>query len=254
MFPFPRIDRRGGFSLQRVELLPYPLFPDIRPDGFERDHPALAGLTAVSMPWGAPLLLADPLPEGTTGEAVLFTSPDSWVADLTAIDPDFEAYPDFGFSVGDERGRQVVGVTLEGRFASHYADKPNPLFSNADNDGSGRTLKASVADGRVVVLGSGELVSDVLLSLAAQQTGLVHRGNVELLQNMIDWSVEDTALLAIRTGGAFTRTLYPLDEAGKRQIELGAYTFVMLPMFLVVLMPLLRRRSATPIPLPKEAE
>ncbi len=253
MFPFPRIERRGGFSMQRVELLPYPLFPDVRPDGLDREHPAVAGLNALSMPWASPLSLAETLPEGVTAEELVFTSPGSWVAETTSIDPDFVAFPDYGFPVGAAPGRQLVGVTLEGRFPSHFADKTNPLFGDAQNNGDGRTIKESVADGRLVVIGSGELVSDVLLSLASQQTGLVHRGNVELLQNLIDWSVEDTELLAIRSGGAFTRTLYPLDEAEKTSIELAAYALVMFPMLLVVLVPLLRSRSATPIPLPEEA-
>ncbi|MFT4623347.1 MAG: ABC-2 type transport system permease protein [Myxococcota bacterium] len=254
MFPFPKVERRGGFQVQRVELLPYPMFPDIRPDGFDRDHPALAGLSAVSLPWASPLALAESLPEGVTAQELLHTSAGSWVANITSIEPDFVAYPDYGFARGDAPGRQLVGLTLEGRFPSHYADKTNPLFGDSSNDGSGRTIKSSVADGRLVVLGSGEVVSDVVLSLASQQTGMVHRGNLQLVQNLIDWSVEDTDLLAIRSGGAFTRTLLPLSEAAKVQVEFGVYALVMFPMLLVVLLPMFRSRSAIPIPLPKEAE
>ena len=49
-------------------------------------------------------------------------------------------------------------------------------------------------------------------------TGASHRSNLQLVQNLIDWSVEDSDLLAIRGGGAFTRTLAPLDDDAKAAI------------------------------------
>jgi hypothetical protein len=147
-------------------------------------------------------------------------------------------------------------VSLEGRFPSFFADKANPIFrGTAGDDGSGRILKESVADGRLVVLGSSEMVSDILLQLARDPsgTGASHRSNLQLVQNLIDWSVEDSDLLAIRGGGAFTRTLAPLDDETKGWIELLSYGLVFGPMLLLVLFPRTRRYRTQPIPLPEEA-
>jgi len=91
------------------------------------------------------------------------------------------------------------------------------------------------------------------MQLAQQPNGEVHRGNIQLLQNVIDWSVADTDLLSIRTGGAFARTLVPMTEEELQQAEIASYALVLFPMLGVVLIPLVRRRMVQPISLSKES-
>lgn len=248
-FPIPVQERRGGFTFQRIELLPYPMFPDIRSSGFHRDHVALAGLNAVTVPWASPLSLPDEPPEGRTFEVLLQTSDDTWLNTRGTIDPDFSRWPNSGFGPEGDQTARIVGATVTGRFHSWFADKPNPLFSDGEHDGRGRTLEASVADGRLVVIGSSELVSDVLVSLANQIQGEVHRNNLQLLTNLVDWSVEDTDLLAIRSSGAFARTLIPLTDDERQLVELLNYGLVLLPLGLLVLVPRTRRGRIKAIPL-----
>ncbi len=250
-FPMPVTEQRGGFRVQRIQLLPYPPFPDIRSDGFNPQHAALASLGNVTMPWASPVTLTEPDKEGIEFEYLLETSEETWLDATGTINPDMKRFPDKGFGPSGTTGKQVVAATASGRFTSHFADKTNPLFS--DEEG-GRTLKESVADGRLVVLGSSELASDIMMQLAQQPNGEVHRGNLQLLQNVIDWSVADTELLSIRTGGAFARTLVPMSDAERSQVELTSYAFVLFPMFGVVLIPLLRRRMISPIAISKEAK
>lgn len=252
-FPIPVTERRGGFAIQRVELLPYPMFPDIRASGFDREHVALSGLPGVTMPWASPVSVADPLPEGVTARPLLTTSPGTWLNRSGAIDPDFARWPDAGFGPTGDVGPQTVAVSATGRFQSWYADKPNPLFNDEEHDGTGRTLTTSVADGRLVVLGSSELVSDVLVSLANQPQGEVHRGNLQLLTNLVDWSVEDTDLLQIRSSGAFARTLEPLTDEERQFVELVDYALVLLPLALLIALPRTRRsRPLATAPQPVE--
>ena len=250
-FPIPVTEQRGQFRVQRVELLAYPPFPDIRSGGFNPQHAALASLGNVTMPWSSPVTLTAPETEGVTYEHLLETSDGSWLNTTGSIDPDFSRFPDAGFGPSGDTGAQTVGATASGHFTSHFADKTNPLF--ADEEG-GRTLKESVADGRLVVLGSSELASDIMMQLAQQPNGEVHRGNLQLLQNVIDWSVADTDLLSIRTGGAFARTLIPMSEEEISKAEITSYALVLFPMLGVVLIPLVRRRMVSPISLSKESK
>ena len=255
-FPMPTMKRLGGMPIRTVEMRPYPPFPFIQTDGFDREHPAVSSLSSVTMPWSSPLTLSETLPEAMEVHTILQTSSGSWVDTSGSIDPNYQTYPTYGFPPPTETGRQTVAVSLEGRFSSYFADKPNPTFTaSGGDDGSGRILKESVADGRLVVLGSSEMVSDILLQLARDPsgTGASHRSNLQLVQNLIDWSVEDSDLLAIRGGGAFTRTLAPLDDEAKGTIELLSYGLVFGPMLLLVLFPRTRRYRTQPIPLPEEA-
>jgi hypothetical protein len=99
------------------------------------------------------------------------------------------------------------------------------------------------------VIGSAEVVSDVMLQLAGQMGGEVHRGDLQLVQNLIDWLVEDTDLLTIRTTGSFARTLAPQSDEAIRSWELGTYAIVALLLAVVTFLPRRRRRSVRPISL-----
>jgi ABC-2 type transport system permease protein len=251
-FPMPRIERRGGFQLQRVELVPYPLLPDIRQDGFLAGHPALAGVNGVTLPWASPLELVEDKLAKVERFELLKSSAASWVDTTGNIQPDLATYPDFGFPVGAERASRLGAVALQGKFSSYFAGKRNPVYGNESADASGRTLAESVVDGRLVVVGSSELISDLLIQMASQPTGAVHRGNLQLVQNLMDWTVEDTDLLSIRAGAAFTRTLNPLSDDMKFTWEMLIYAACLAPLVLTALAQLGRGRRATPLPLPKE--
>jgi ABC-2 type transport system permease protein len=258
-FPIPVQEQRGPFRFQRIKLVPYPFFADIRQEGFKADHPALRGLQNVTAPWASPLTL-NPA-EGVESEVLLRTSPQSWLNQTGSIDPDFRLYPKTGFGPGSEQESRVVAVALTGTFTSHFAERPSPLFEGDETgasggedaglpaDATGRTMKRSLPDARLVVLGSGELVSDLMLRISEQMGGEVHRGNLQLLQNLVDWSVEDTDLLAIRSTGTFARTLRPLPEGEPQLWEAAVYGVVLVLLAAAVLVPRLRRRRIEPIPL-----
>jgi ABC-2 type transport system permease protein len=261
-FPIPVTETRGGFRFQRIRMLPYPFFVDVRSDGWAEDQPAFQGLSGFTAPWASPLQLRPP--EGVEGTALVHSSPESWRSPGGEIEPDFKRYPQDGFGPSGTREPQLLGVSLAGRFTSHYADRPSPLFEGSPGSGpddagkpadrTGRTLKRALPDARLVVLGSADLVSDLLLQLAGQPGGEVHRGNLQLLQNLVDWSVEDTDLLAIRSAGAFARTLRPLDEVEARAWELGVVGVCAAMLALATAIPARRRRRAQPLPLPPSRE
>ncbi len=258
-FPVPVSGSRRGVRYQRIHLLPYPFFPDIRKEGFDGEQPPFVGLANVTMPWASPLELVPP--EGIVAETLVETSPDSWRNQTGVIEPDFDRYPGNGFGPAGPRTARVVGASLSGRLPSHYSDRPSPLFegtsaeeATATADRTGRTLKQSLPDARLVVLGSMDLVSDLVMQLSAQPGGEVHRSNLQLIQNLVDWSVEDTDLLSIRSSGAFARTLRPIEEQEARVFETGVVAWMAAMLAGVTLLPSRRRRRVRALPLPTRAE
>jgi ABC-2 type transport system permease protein len=251
-FPVPVQEQRGMFRVQRVHMLPYPFFPDIRQDGFNPDHPSLIGLQNVTTPWASPLTLAPP--EGVSTEILLTSSPGTWLNQTGAIEPDLRRYPDVGFAPGGDIGPQILAAALEGTFPSNFVDRASPIFDGDGEaaegeiaDATGRTIKESLSDARLVVVGSAELVSDLMVQMASQMGGEVHRGDLQLVQNVIDWMVEDTDLLTIRSTGSFARTLVPLSEAEIRSWEAGSYGVVALLLGIVTFLPRRRRKMVRPI-------
>lgn len=251
-FPIPVQERRGNLILERIELMDYPLFPDVRADGFDRAHPALAGLSGVTVPWASALAVG--AAEGVEAIEVLRTTDASWVQSSANVNPDFSRYPERGFPSSDTAtaGRQVVAVTLSGPFDSAFADRPSPVFgadagTEGSGDATGRTLRSALPSARLAVVGSSELVSDLTLSLSQQPGGEVHRGNVQFVQNLIDWAVEDTDLLDIRSSGAFARTLRPMTEGEYRAWEAGQFGIAAVLVAILGAVPWYRRRNARSI-------
>lgn len=260
-FPMPVREKRGPFVFERVEMLPYPFFVDVRPDGFNREHVALAGVPSLAMTWASPVRLKEGIADSDAVDAqVLVRSSDqSWVRRETGLEPDLQTYPEVGFGVPEDAKREAIplAVTLVGTLPSHFADKPSPLFEPGaeqvedatEGDRTGRTLKQSTPDARLVVLGSSEFVGDLVTQLGGQIGGGAYRGNPVLLRNLIDWTLEDTDLLSIRSAGAFARTLRPMDDRERNTYELTNYVVVLLALAGVLLVTVSRRRMAKPIPL-----
>ena len=199
-FPIPVRQRRGANPIDRIELIPYPFFANVRQDGFNQENVALKGIMSVAFTWsspvrmtsktdesGQPLLGEDglpiiQLPEGIKGEYLAWSSPQSWLKLDTRLEPDFETFPDKGFGAPADAvmGINPIAVSLVGTFTSHFAERPSPLVKAVDPnneeskkaDRTGTTIKSANKDARLVVIGSGELASDLVASLA-RQVGVV---------------------------------------------------------------------------------
>ncbi|RME71533.1 MAG: hypothetical protein D6776_10065, partial [Planctomycetota bacterium] len=90
-------------------------------------------------------------------------------------------------------------------------------------------ITESVDGARLVVIGDADWLSDI----GARVMGPEYAANLRLLENLIDWSLLDPALLEIRAHGARSRPLRELDKAHKKRIEAINYA---VPTVLVVLL------------------
>jgi ABC-type uncharacterized transport system involved in gliding motility auxiliary subunit len=144
-----------------------------------------------------------------------------------------------------------MAVTLVGRMPSAFKDKASPLFgedgSGDGADRTGRTLKESTPDARLAVVGSSEFAGDIITGMAMQVGQGEFRGNLQLVRNLIDWSMEDTDLLKIRSAGAYSRTLKPMDDATKTQVEIANYAAVTGLLIAAIAALSTRRRRTQPL-------
>jgi ABC-2 type transport system permease protein len=111
------------------------------------------------------------------------------------------------------------------------------------------TIASSPESARLVVVGSAEFVDDIVLDLSASLSSDRSLLNLQFLQNIVDWSVEDQDLLAIRSRGSFTRLLKPLEESEQTRWELLNYGVALLAVVAIGIVWNLRQRSEVPMPL-----
>ncbi|KFI22178.1 Gldg family protein [Nitrosococcus oceani] len=263
-FPIP-VDRNiGGFVVQETQLVDYPYFVDIRSDGMPQDNGITAGLNQVTLTWASPITVDAQKNEKREVTPLLESSEQSWTSDSLNIQPDFRAHGQLGFPVGENPGRQLLGVAVEGRFDSFFKNKPSPLMAAEEEPDAAkeesaagtqkneaqseekpepviaRVIERSPESARIILFGSNSFLSDEMLDLAAAGLGTRYLKPVELAENAIDWSLEDRGLLAIRGRAQFSRTLYPLEREAQVFWEYLNYGLALLGLLLVWLF---RRRA-----------
>ncbi len=249
-FPIPVQRELAGFVVEEIQTLDYPYFPDVRDDGLAEDSGITANLGQVTMNWSSPLAIDPDKNAGREVVRLIQSSPRAWTSDSADMQPDFERYGAPGFPRGDERGRQLLAVSIEGRFESAFAGQRSPLLpseeaQDADQDNAvdgeaadpidaladevagdeadgeedrpvvSAVVERSPASARLIVIGSDSFLTDTAISLATEATQTRYLKPLELAQNALEWSLEDRGLLALRGRGQFGRLLSPVGQEAR---------------------------------------
>jgi ABC-2 type transport system permease protein len=211
------------------------------------------------MNWTSPIQVNPEGQGGRTLTRLIESSERAWTSDSTDMQPDFAAHGDLGFPRGEDLGRKLLAVAVEGRFTSAFAGKPSPLLPDskpdsadaakadpatdeagaeaadpdgpAGSDGSGEeskdakkpvisgVIEGSPGSARLILIGSAAFATDTAISLATEATQSRYLKPVELIQNAVEWSLEDRGLLALRGRGQFSRLLEPVSREGRMFYE-----------------------------------
>lgn len=261
-FPVPRVRDVGGFQVQEIEAINFPYFVDVRGDGMTRGEAIVAGLPAVTLSFVSPVVLDPAKNEGRETAVLMSSSPNSWLRTNTDIQPNFDLYPERGYPVEGEMKSYPLAVVAQGSFESYFKDKPSPFAAEPDASNPDApptpaagpqadmtTLTSSPTSARLVVIGSGEFLDDLVLRLSSQIVQDRVLNNLQLAQNAVDWSVEDTDLLQIRARGTYTRLLDPLTPEQQTTWEMGNYIVALVALLLVGGLWWLFRRNEQPMKL-----
>jgi ABC-2 type transport system permease protein len=253
-FPIPVNRQVGGFVIRETQLVDYPYFTDIRDSGMDKEGGITSGLNQVTLTWPSPVVIDQEKNKARKVTRLLESTDGAWTSDSLEIQPDFRAYGPLGFPAGEERGKQLLAVAVEGRFDSYFSDKPSPLMaaqteqqpaqednakSAQESEGEkdqpvvGRLIKRSPESARIILIASNTFLSDEMLDLATSGLGTRYLKPVQLVENAVDWSLEDRGLLAIRGRAHFSRILDPIDRDSQLFWEYLNYGMALLGLFLV---------------------
>lgn len=259
-FPIPVERNVGGFTVQETQMVEYPYFVDIRADGMASNSGLTAGLEQVTLNWPSPITLDTEKNAKRRVIRLLQSSADAWTSDVMNIQPDFRSHGRLGFAAGADRARQLLGVAVEGSFTSWFKGKPSPLAkvdkpetkgdkpgdkAVAQNGKDGehakkeqapvitRVIERSPESARLILFASNTFLTDDALDLATSGMRTRYMNPVQLVENAVDWSLEDRDLLAIRGRAHFSRTLPPLHRTAQLFWEYLNYGLALLGLFLV---------------------
>lgn len=257
--PVPR--RVGPVTVNEIVKMPYPHFPDIRSQGLDDAHPITATLGQLTMNWVSPVEVDWEKNAEREVAQLVRSSADSWTSEQADVMPDYQMYPRTGFVPGLARSPHTLAVAVKGHFDSYFTDKESPLLPEASEnkaDGGAETAEAeepesglvvssviqsSSDSARLVVIGSNSFAEDSALGLTSQSMGVEYTTPLEFMQNVVDWSLDDAGLLAIRGRSQLARTLEPMSEEEMRTMEFANYAFAIGGLGLVWLIRRICRRQ-----------
>ena len=256
-FPVPVSRDVGGFKIQEVRMFDYPYFIDVRSGGMPEDSAITSNLHQVLMPWASPIQVTEV--EERTVKTLLRSSPGAWLSPSTDILPRVSSDGrSSGFVPEGETGEQLLGVMSQGRFTSYFADRGSPLLSASaeqaeanivDPENNIEPVQSDAEDekyffgvighspesARIILFGSSDLLRDQVMQLLGMARRSEYTGNLELLANAVDWSLEDEGLANIRSRGHFNRTLAPMQQNEKLFWEILNYVLEMVAISLVAI-------------------
>ncbi len=263
--PFPvQVARKvGNMTVNEVQAVNYPFFVDVRSNGMDQTSPIVSKLSAITLNWASPLTVDEAKNKNRQVSVLLKSTANSWLRTDSNIQPDMQTYPNAGFAAEGERGAQTLAVSLQGVFDSYFAGKPSPLAqASAQSAQSAQdaatptpapqtsgTLEASSDAARLVVVGSGDFLTDIVFRISASLSADRYRNSLQFVQNAVDWSVEDLDLLGIRSRGQTTRVLAPMSEAQQRTWEIVNYGLALAALIGIGVLWNVRRRNERPMTL-----
>ncbi|MCZ6617160.1 MAG: Gldg family protein [Gammaproteobacteria bacterium] len=237
-FPAPVTRQVGGFTFQDLVMLDYPYFIDVRGVGLSEDTVITSGLPQITLTWGSPIEIDVELNAGRNVVELLRSSSGSWLSQSTDVMPRVDDFGVSGYAPEGETGSHLLGVLLEGRFDSYFAGKTSPLLatdeeSEADEENSdvseeveksslgtlSSVIERSPESARLFLFASNDFLADQTLRMVGSADGTLYGNSVQMMANVVDWSLEDRNLLSIRSRGHFNRTLPPLDSGDQALIE-----------------------------------
>jgi hypothetical protein len=196
----------------------------VEADGFA--EPNLAGnLQSIGLYWASPVTVRASENAPSSVVPILRSSSASWV------DADPGKTLQLGYKVPSGARSQLLGIALDGRFRSYYAVRTPPAPIGAADLLPLRVSVTQSPPTRLVVIGNSEFLSDfVARSLGRWNTGYF-RENIRFLQNLVDWTLLDSDMVAIRSRGISEPKLTTLVR--KRQAAIEAMNYAA-PLFLLL--------------------
>lgn len=148
-----------------------------------------------------------------------------------------------------EQQSHLMGVISEGRFESYFKGKSSPLLESDKNSEANATdaadtdaeitpaisgvIERSPESARIILFSSNDFLTDQFMQMTGSAAGGEYLNSVQLVANAVDWSLEDSGLLSIRSRGHFNRTLPNMEQGKQLFWEYTNYGLALLALLMV---------------------
>lgn len=195
--------RQSLFNL--AQQIPYPFFPVVT--SFDADNMMVNRLRELAFYFASTVDTSLAVPESVGREILFSSSPNSAVQQGSYFIQPVLQQSDFDF----EGGPYPMAVAFRGNFSSAFEEG----------------LLGS--DSRIVVVGDGDFINEAMVGQVPN--------NIEFVLNMVDWLIQDDALLTIRAKSIAPRRLNDVPDSWKPVVK---YANLLGPVLIVMIFGLVR--------------
>ncbi len=206
------VNENVGFSSGQMQFfLPYPFWPKLTKENFLKDHPVVAKLQSISLPWVSSLA-ANPK-EGIELKTLATTSRFGATMNYPiSLDPQQDFNP-------TEQKKVPIVIEAKGKFPSAYADQEIP------EGVEGTKISQAEKESQIIVLGNSTFIND--------DYNQRFPDNMAFFQNAVDYLTLDSDLINIRAKTLTDRPLEKLSENVKTWIKI--INISLIPLLVIVI-------------------
>jgi len=252
-FPIPITRNVSGFQMQDVRMVDYPYFIDVRKPGLNSDNLITSKIPQATLAWASPIKVSNNEQNPREITEILHSSDGAWLSSSMDVIPKLTSQGMSSFYPEGETGRQLLGVISQGKFNSYFTDKDSPLINKEKNEADtektedkkttdstsveiSSIIERSSDAARIILISSNDFLRDQILQLAASTQRSEYINTLQMTVNAIDWSLDDSGLLEIRSRGHFNRTLPPMELDEQMFWEYLNYGLAVLALFIIAIM------------------
>jgi ABC-2 type transport system permease protein len=194
----------NGKSFSDYYLGDYPYFIDVRNTGLNAKNMITASIPQLTMAYASAINIDTTKQRERQWVPLIHTSNDAWTNASTQVAR--APAPEGALA------QYTLAGILQGKFASYFHQQDRKqLITNSPN-GS-----------RLIIYAANDFLSDDIIKLMTMMYNELYLSSLQILENSIDWSLEDSSLLTIRSRSNFNQTLQHISETERRWLEYSSY-------------------------------
>ncbi len=220
--------------------LPYPFWPRIRAENFNKNNPTVSQLESMVMPWTSPLLILPGFKDRYNIETLFTTSERSWT-----VSAPFDLSPQQRFDVNpDDLEKHTLALDVKGKFSSYFDGKPVPPKTQQTGASTEEKAVLESPETEMIIISNTRFINNQFSQMFPE--------NTIFIQNILDSLVIGDKLIGIRSRSVTARDLdfHTTDEQKIESIKkmhrfFGTFGIpILLVVFGLIRLTLKRKRKA----------
>ena len=206
-----------GFTSGYMQFfLPYPYWPKLVKDNFDKNNQIMNRLQTISLPWASSLSSLD---KSDINLVILATT--SYAG--STINSPFNIDPNQQYNPTDRKKIPMI-ILAEGKFTSAYAGQEAPKLEGEKTTAAQKTINLAENGSQLMAIGNSNFIDDQNLQRFPD--------NAVFFLNSVDYLTMGPDLISIRAKALTDRPINKIDDEGKMIIK--TVNIILIPLLVII--------------------